>query len=418
MWSAFQIPAIDADRQGTVGGISRMQAAVGPRSLERSAWLILACLFTASLSTCTVTAGTTPPFRHARGLALQRVVSGLTDPVYLTAPAGDSRLFVVEQPGRIRIVRDGRLLPLPFLDLTSRVGYGGERGLLSMAFHPRYRENGLFYVNFTDRAGDTRVERYKVGVHPDLADPASASLVLEVDQPYANHNGGHILFGPDGMLYIGMGDGGSGGDPHGNGQNRAALLGKLLRIDVDHGTPYAIPGDNPFARASGMRGEIWAFGLRNPWRFCFDTKEGLLYIADVGQNRWEEIDVVKARDAGLNFGWNRMEGTHCYRPADCDRAGLTQPSVEYGHDQGCSVTGGFVYRGRSMPSLIGSYFYADYCRGWIRSFRWNRGRLVDHVQWDLPNPGPILSFGLDSAGEIYALTGDGRILKLVSPPSQ
>ena len=353
-----------------------------------------------------------PPPQPAHGITLEVVASGLRDPVYLTAPAGDSRLFVVEQPGRIRIVRGGRLLPRPFLDLTREVGYGGERGLLSLAFHPAYRENGLFYVNFTDRSGNTRVERFKIGSDPDVADPGSQRLVLEVDQPYANHNGGHILFGPDGKLYIGMGDGGGAGDPHGNGQSRATLLGALLRLDVDRGDPYSIPANNPFARSRKFRREIWAYGLRNPWRFCFDSATGLLYIADVGQNRWEEIDVVGSREAGLNFGWNRMEGAHCFRTPACDRSGLVLPVVEYGHGEGCSVTGGFVYRGRALPQLVGHYFYADYCQGWVRSFRWERGQALDHRQWVLPNPGQILSFGLDAAGELYLLTGDGRVSRI------
>jgi glucose/arabinose dehydrogenase len=359
----------------------------------------------------------TVAIRHARGLALETVVSGLTDPVYLTAPAGDPRLFVVQQDGRIRIVRDGHLLPRPFLDLVALVGYGGERGLLSMAFHPHYAQNGWFFVNYTNRDGDTRIERFRVGSDPDLADPSSRQLVLEIQQPYANHNGGHILFGPDGMLYIGMGDGGSGGDPHGNGQNRANLLGDLLRIDVDGGSPYAVPADNPFAHTPGMRGEIWAWGLRNPWRFCFDAQDGLLYIADVGQNRWEEIDVVGARESGLNFGWNRMEGAHCYR-TPCDPKGLVEPVVEYGHGDGCSITGGFVYRGTRLPGMSGHYFYADYCQGWIRSFLWRGGQLVQHRQWDIPFSGSILSFGLDAAGELYVLTGNGRVSRLVWKPSQ
>jgi glucose/arabinose dehydrogenase len=214
------------------------------------------------------------------------------------------------------------------------------------------------------------------------------------------------------MLYIGMGDGGSGGDPHQNGQNRATLLGKLLRIDVRHGTPYSIPRDNPFRDRPGARGEIWAWGLRNPWRFCFDAVEDLLYIADVGQDRWEEIDVVARREAGLNYGWNRMEGTHCFPRGSCDRSGIRLPVVEYGHSEGCSVTGGFVYRGRRNPGLVGHYFYGDYCQSWIRSFRFSNGQVTDPREWRL-DPGPILSFGTDSAGELYVCSGRGVVYRIV-----
>ncbi|HEY3215243.1 MAG TPA: PQQ-dependent sugar dehydrogenase [Candidatus Eisenbacteria bacterium] len=350
---------------------------------------------------------------RATGLALQVVAQGLEQPVDLTAPGSDPRLFIVEQPGRIRVVRQGRLLERPFLDLTRKVGYGGERGLLSLAFHPHYRDNGFFYVNYTDRRGDSHVERYSVSADPDVADPAAARQVLEVHQPYVNHNGGLVRFGPDGMLYVGMGDGGGAGDPHGNAQDRGSLLGDLLRIDVDHGDPYAIPPDNPFLDRPGLRGEIWGWGLRNPWRFCFDPPTHRLYIADVGQNRWEEIDVVDARQGGLNFGWNVMEGAHCYRSPRCDPKGFVGPLVEYGHGEGCSVIGGFVYRGRQLPELVGHYFYADYCAGWIRSFRYADGRVSQHRQWQVGRVGDVLSFGEDAAGELYVLSSNGRVYRLV-----
>jgi len=356
-------------------------------------------------------AAAAPEPRPTRGLALETVARGLEHPLYVTAPARDPRLFIVEQPGRIRIVRAGRLLPAPFLDLTRQVGYGGERGLLGLAFDPGYARTGLFFVNYTDRSGNTRIDRFRVSLDPDRANLASRTAILEVDQPYANHNGGDLVFGPDSMLYIGMGDGGSGGDPHGNGQNRGALLGKLLRLDVRHGSPYSIPPDNPFRGRPGMRGEIWAWGLRNPWRFCFDPVDDLLYIADVGQDRWEEIDIVPRRAAGLNFGWNRMEGTHCFPGRSCDTSGLTLPVVEYGHDRGCSVTGGFVYRGRRLPSLVGHYFYGDYCQERVWSFRYARGQITDHREWRL-DPGPILSFGTDSAGELYICSGRGVVYRL------
>jgi hypothetical protein len=363
---------------------------------------------------CSARAQTAPPPTMSDELAVEVVAAGLQDPVYLTAPRGDSRLFIVEQPGRIRVVRGGRLLARPFLEIEADVSYGGERGLLGLAFHPDYRENGLFYVNYTDRGGDTRIERFAVSSDPDRADPRTRKLILTVPQPYSNHNGGHLLFGPEGMLYVGMGDGGSAGDPQGHGQNRATLLGALLRIDVDRGDPYAIPPDNPYAGHRGFRGEIWAYGLRNPWRFCFDPPEARLYIADVGQNRWEEIHVEGLRQPGINYGWNVMEGSHCYRPPQgCDRQGLALPVVEYDHSQGCSVTGGFVYRGRSLPGLRGHYFYADYCTGWVRSFRYAGGRVTEHRQWRLGGLGDITSFGLDAAGELYICSGNGRVFRLV-----
>jgi glucose/arabinose dehydrogenase len=321
---------------------------------------------------------------------------------------------VVEQPGRIRIVSGGRVLSTPFLDITDRVRSGGERGLLSVAFHPLYAQNGYFYVDYTDRNGDTRIERYSVTDDPNRSDPASAHLIVEIDQPYANHNGGLVMFGPDGMLYIGMGDGGAAGDPHNNGQNRATLLGDLLRIDVDHGATYTIPADNPYVRTRGVRPEIWAWGLRNPWRFCFDRAAGLLYIADVGQNKWEEVDVVSTKSKGLNFGWNIMEGDHCYRLPLCNRRGLVTPVLEYDHKQGCSITGGFVYRGRRIPFLAGCYLFSDYCSGWIRSFRYADGRATDLKEWDVGDVGNVTSFGEDASGELYVCTMDGRVMRLAA----
>lgn len=350
------------------------------------------------------------------GLALTEVATGLDQPVHLSAPAGDARLFVVEQPGRIRVVRDGRLLPRPFLDIAAKVGSGGERGLLSVAFHPRYAENGLFFVDYTDRRGDTRIERYRASAAADTAGPASAALVLTVAQPYANHNGGHLLFGPDGMLYVGMGDGGSAGDPHGNGQDLGSLLGKLLRLDVDGAEPYAVPRDNPFVGRAGARPEIWALGLRNPWRMAFDRHEGFLYIADVGQNQWEEVNAVRSGAAGLNYGWNRMEGTHCFGLPLCGQVGLTSPVLEYGHGDGCSVIGGAVYRGRAVPALSGRYVYGDYCSGWLRSFRLAGGVAGERRQWRVRVPGNVLSFGEDAAGELYVMTGSGTVYRLTQAP--
>jgi glucose/arabinose dehydrogenase len=361
----------------------------------------------------------TEPTSESKGSAqvsnirLQEVASGLASPVFLGAPIGDSRLFVVEKPGRIRIVDNGQLLSSPYLDITDRVGSSSnEQGLLGMAFHPGYASNGLFFVNYTDKAGDTQIERYRVTADRDRADRASAKRLLSIDQPFANHNGGMMAFGADGMLYIGTGDGGSGADPQGHGQNLNSLLGKILRIDVDRGDPYGVPAGNPFIGRAGTRPEIWASGLRNPWRFSFDHPSGLLYVADVGQNAYEEINVVPAAAAGLNFGWNRMEATRCFRAQTCDRSGLHLPQLEYGRSDGCSVTGGYVYRGR-LTALVGEYFYADYCQPGIRSFRFSNGAVSNERQWQAPQATQVSSFGQGADGELYVLSLEGRVFKIV-----
>jgi len=331
----------------------------------------------------------------------------------------------VEKGGRIRILRDGALAGTDFLDLRGRVSGGSEQGLLGIAFDPAYAVTGRFVVNYTDANGDTRISAFRVSPNPDVADPGSESVLLPVDQPFANHNGGQVAFGPDGFLYIGLGDGGDEGDPFGNGQRLGSLLGKLLRLDLNGATPYAVPPDNPFAATAGpsTRGEIWSWGLRNPWRFSFDRATGDLYLGDVGQSAHEEIDVSTAADGagrGLNFGWNRMEGTHCYPPAAgdaCDQTGLTPPVLDYGHPDGCSVTGGYVYRGAAIPSLAGTYFYSDFCGGWVRSFRFASGRATDHREWPELRPGgSVTSFGQDAAGELYLLTSEGGIYRIVERP--
>lgn len=347
-------------------------------------------------------------------LTVQEVVAGLTGPLFVTAPAGDPRLFVVEQAGRIRIVRNGQLITRPFLDIAARVSSGGERGLLSVAFHPSYRTNGFFFVNFTDLAGNTRIERFSVSADADVADAGSSKLILAVAQPFPNHNGGLNLFGPDGMLYVGLGDGGSAGDPRGNGQNRATLLGKILRIDVDHGDPYAIPGDNPFVNQPGVRGEIWALGLRNPWRFAFDRTSGLLYVADVGQDRFEEVDVVTATRGGVNFGWNIMEGSSCFLSSPCSQQGVELPVLVYDHSGGaCSITGGYAYRGASLPEIAGRYFYSDYCSGFLRSFLYQSGAAIEQRSWDIGSIGSVTSFGEDAAGEMYMTSSNGRVYRII-----
>ena len=355
-------------------------------------------------------AGSQAPIR----LTTEEVAHGLENPVYVTAPIGDDRLFIVEQPGRIRIVQNGRLIERPFLDIRNKVGFGGERGLLSFAFHPRYKTNGFFFVNYTNKSGDTRVERYTVSPgDPSVADPASAKLIIGIDQPYANHNGGHNIFGPDGMLYIGMGDGGSQRDPHGNGQNRNVLLGKILRIDVDRGDPYGVPPNNPYANGGGRR-EIWALGVRNPWRLAFDSAAGRIYIADVGQDRYEEINIAAATSAGLNYGWNVMDGNECFRNSTCAKSSFTQPALVYEHsDGGCSIIGGFVYRGRRIPEIRGQYFYSDWCKSWLRSITFDNGRASEPRQWLDGGLGSIVSFGEDGQGELYICSSNGRVYRII-----
>jgi glucose/arabinose dehydrogenase len=382
-----------------------------------AAVLPFAPLVAAALAAVACGSSSTTTGDSAVTLVATPIVTGLSNPLWLTSPPGDTRLFVVEQGGTIRIVKDGALLAEPFLDLGGAVASGGERGLLSLAFHPSYATNGRFYVDFTNPLGDTRVVAYRASASdPDRADPASGDTILAVPQPYANHNGGLVAFGPDGMLYVGLGDGGSGGDPQGNGQDRSSLLGSILRVDVDAGPPYGIPSDNPFVGVSGARDEIWAWGLRNPWRFAFDPTSGLLYIADVGQSDWEEVDVEPADAGGLNYGWNVMEATHCYGASSCDEHGLVPPVLEYGHDQGCSVTGGFVYLGQAVPELRGAYLYSDYCAGWLRSFRYEGASVSEEREWDVGDLGQVLSFGQDAVGELYILSANGTVYRLDPGP--
>lgn len=354
-----------------------------------------------------------PAFAQPAQLATRLVANNLDMPLFVAAPSGDPRLFVVEQTGKIRILAGDRFLATPFLDLGGSVSGGNEQGLLGLAFHPDYAANGRFFVNYTDKSGDTQVVGYRVSANANVADPASASVLLGIDQPYSNHNGGWLGFGPDGLLYIGMGDGGSGGDPQRRAQNPDELLGKILRIDVDGGAPYSIPPGNPFANGGG-RPEIFALGVRNPWRIAFDGTD--IYIADVGQDAIEEIDVITTADAGANLGWSLMEGDTCFRARNCDRTGLVLPIHQYTHDSGgCSITGGYVYRGKAISALAGQYVFADLCDGKVRSLAYAEGRAGRLTDWSgqLGVIEGITSFGLDSSGELYITTYEGNLLQLV-----
>jgi glucose/arabinose dehydrogenase len=369
-----------------------------------------------SASACSSSSDNSPAV--GKGAKLQLIVSGLSSPLYVTAPPGDlTRLFVVEQTGAIRLIKDGNLLPTPFLDVSDRITAGGEQGLLGLAFDPDYASTGRFVVHYTDTNGDTHLSQFRASSDPDVADAASEQVILTADQPYNNHNGGQVLFGPDGMLYLGLGDGGSEGDPQGRGQDLSDLLGSILRVDVRSASPYAIPPDNPFVGQSGVQPEIWSYGLRNPWRFSFDRATGDLYIGDVGQDKFEEVDVAPASSGsgkGLNFGWNIMEAAHCYNASTCNQTGLTLPVFEYPHSQGCSITGGYVYRGAAIPALQGLYFFGDFCQGSVRSFRYQGGSATELTDWPTLRPGgSITSFGEDAAGELYVVIQSGSVFKIV-----
>ena len=349
------------------------------------------------------------------------LVGNFTSPVYLTAaPADTQRLFVVEQNGRILVLHHDTVQSRPFLDIRGQIAAGGERGLLSLAFDPLYATNGRFFVYFTDSNGDLRIVRYNVSSDPDSADEATADTILRVPHPQnTNHNGGQLQFGPDSMLWAGTGDGGGAGDTAGNGQNKHALLGKLLRLKVSGASGYTIPADNPFATDTSAAPEVWSYGLRNPWRFSFDRQTGDLYIGDVGQDRYEEVDVSSTaaqRGRGVNFGWNIMEGMHCYPNDPCTTVGQL-PVVEYPHFGGtCSITGGYVYRGSALPALVGNYFYADYCDGSVHSIKYPGS--TNPGNWtSLLSPGPnVSSFGQDARGELYVLQLDGPVWRIIPTP--
>ncbi len=355
---------------------------------------------------------------HAIRIDLNPFAQGLESPVFATGTGdGSGRLFAVEQPGRIRIIgTDGTVASTPFLDISDRTISGGERGLLGLALHPDFATNGRLFVDYT-RSPDGATVISEFQANGDAADPASEQVLLTIAQPFANHNGGMLAFDSTGMLVMGMGDGGSGGDPHGNGQNREALLGKLLRIDVNGRKPYGLPTDNPFQHAANTQPAIWDLGMRNPWRFSFDRQTGDLFVGDVGQDSWEEIDAELAGTGGLNYGWNLMEARHCFQ-GSCNASGLTPPVAEYSHQDGCSVTGGYVYRGSTFPLLVGGYLFSDYCSGTFWAFpavvALAKGAAVPVT---VGSAGfSVSSFGQDDAGELYVVDLNGRILKVVAIP--
>jgi glucose/arabinose dehydrogenase len=373
-------------------------------------WVCLAVLWTSGSSWAAIM------------IELEPIATNLDQPVAITH-AGDSsgRLFITLKGGQIVIYDGSDVVATPFLDISALVSNASEQGLLSVAFHPDYAANGFFFVDYTNTNGDTVIARYSVSADADRADPGSAQILLTIAQPFQNHNGGQLQFGPDGYLYIGMGDGGSGGDPQDNGQNLGTLLGKILRIDVDGGTPYAVPADNPFIGNPTAQPEIWALGLRNPWRFSFDRITGDMFIADVGQSSWEEVDFqTAASPGGENYGWRRMEGTHCFNPAsNCNDGTLTLPILEYSHSFGCSITGGYRYRGARYPDLEGVYFYADYCSGRIWGAHEDQGGVWVTEELMATNL-QITTFGEDEDGEVYLAhfaSPDGAVYRITTTSS-
>jgi glucose/arabinose dehydrogenase len=359
------------------------------------------------------------PFEpEAVTLQFEPFAAGLGPLTYLTHAAdGSGRLYAVQRPGLIDVIeRDGSIHPQPFLDISDRVTAGRERGLLGLAFHPAYSANGRFFVNYIDDQGNTVVSEFARSGEA-TADAASERIVLYLEQPFGNHNGGMLDFGADGRLYVSSGDGGGSGDPLGAGQDLATLLGAILRIDVDAGEPYAIPADNPFVGQQAAQAEIWAWGLRNPWRFSFDRRDGTLFIADVGQNRWEEINVERPADGGHNYGWNIMEGPECFAAEDCDTSGLTPPVAWYSPEgRDCAIIGGYVYRGEQYPALQGAYLLADHCSGTVRALDAEAAKAGGLVSLhELGNAGlRVTSFGEDEAGELYLLGLGGEVLRITA----
>ncbi len=370
-------------------------------------------------TTTTAPTTATPPSAPLKRLALEPLVTDLPRITYVTGAPDDDLLYLLEAQGRIlRVDPDEGLLEQTFLNIRNKVGSNSiEQGLLGLAFHPDYANNGRLFVYYTDRDDDSRLAEFHASEDRATAVATDEKLILKFEQPDVRHNAGMIQFGPDGYLYLSLGDGGAGGASV-NGQHPETLLAAILRLDIDSEDPYAVPADNPFADGVGGRPEVWSYGLRNPWRFSIDLVENLIYIGDVGQGSIEEINIAPLSPAGHNFGWDRLEGSRCYPSGSCDAAGTVLPALEYTHSDGLSVTGGFVYRGEAIPELTGHYFYADWVSEWIRSFRFDGATVTDERDWtaDL-QPGHVTSFGVDNSGELYITTWfsgpDGALLKIV-----
>jgi glucose/arabinose dehydrogenase len=374
---------------------------------------------TASTTTPGGTTSTGGNLPALQGVRLETLVTELGQPTAITAPPGDDRLFVVNRFGQIRILdADRELLDADFLDLTDRVLANGiEQGLLGLAFHPDYANNGRFYVYYTDQGGRRQLSEFQVSVSdPNLASPDTERVLIELEQPPdatdIRHYAGQLAFGPDGYLWVSMGDG---ADSRDQGQDPNTMFGAVSRLDVDGGDPYGIPAENPFVAEGGAQ-EVWAYGLRNPWRFSIDSVDGLIYIADVGHADQEEVNVLPIAEGGFNLGWSDVEGTRCFHVQDCDLANYTSPAITYTHEEGCSITGGYVYRGTEIPELAGTYFYSDWCSEWIRSFKFVDGQVTEERDWseDLGQLGQINSFGVDSAGELYLATHDGIVARFTA----
>jgi len=418
--SAYLVLGGGGDGTSTTGTLAPATSDTGTTATAETAATDDTTVDGSTSSTTTIPSGATEtPAVPLQGLAVETVAEGFTFPVFANSPAGDPRVFVVERAGRIRIVdQSGSLVGEPFLDISERIdsASGVELGLLGLAFHPSYAANGRFFVHFTDLNADTVIAEFAVSADPNVADPASEKEILFIDQVGFRHRGGMLTFGPDGYLYVGIGDG---TDENVNPQNLETLPGSILRIDIDSGDPYGIPFDNPFAAAEG-KDEIWAYGLRNPWRFSIDPVGGRIYVGDVGEESWEEIDSVALSNTGANFGWPFMEGTTCFTDADCgSRTDLVRPILEYPHEgDQCAISGGYVYRGTAIPELVGHYFYADWCAGWIRTFLYDGENVTFPQDWSESigtEIGAIASFGVDGSGELLVVTSDTGILYRLVP---